>query len=105
MNKGIILSNKDYIKENFKRKQNLKYEILFNKIKYDLWILNYDNPNILELDIVIKAKSIIKDYINNWILGLYYNLNPWKNYWLWLTTSKEKYYKVWNSFFEIKRSI
>lgn len=93
----------DYIKQAFWKKQNIQYWILFNKIKYDLWI---QNNYIDELEIVLKAKEMIKDYINQWLIWLYYNLNRWKNYWTRLTKSKEKYIDLWNwQCFEIKRKI
>lgn len=93
----------DYIKQAFWKKQNIQYWILFNKIKYDLWI---QNNYIDELEIVLKAKEMIKNYINQWLIWLYYNLNKWKNYWIRLTKSKEKYIDLWNwQYFEIKRKI
>jgi len=92
----------DYIKQAFWKKQNIQYWILFNKIKYDLWI----NSDLSELEIVIKSKEMIKNYINQWIIWLYYNLNKWKNNWLRLTKSKEKYIDLWNwQYFEIKRNM
>ena len=92
----------DYIKQAFWKKQNIQYWILFNKIKYDLWT----NSDLSELEITIKAKEMIKDYINQWLIWLYYNLNKWKNYWMRLTKSKEKFIDLWNwQYFEIKRKI
>ena len=92
----------DYIKQAFWKKQNIQYWILFNKIKHDLWI----NSDSSELEITIEAKEIIKSYINQWLIWLYYNLNKWKNYWMRLTKSKEKYINLWNwQYFEIKRKI
>lgn len=92
----------DYIKQAFWKKHNIQYWILFNKIKYDLWT----NSDLSELGITIKTKEIIKDYINQWLIWLYYNLNKWKNYWMRLTKSKEKYIDLWNwQYFEIKRKI
>lgn len=92
----------DYIKQAFWKKHNIQYWILFNKIKHDLWTTS----DLSELEITIKAKEMIKDYINQWLIWLYYNLNKWKNYWMRLTKSKEKFIDLWNwQYFEIKRKI
>jgi hypothetical protein len=90
----------DYIKESFWKKMNIQYWILFNKIKFNL------DSDLSELEKVIISKEIIKQYINQWIIWQYFNPNPWKNRWIRLTKSKEKYIDLWNwQYFEIKRKI